>query len=75
MEGVAEEEAEPRARVGAGVDDELAGDDPDRLGDQEARDERDQELPRGPALRSGGCNGRHSAIQLRLAGRRKRSYH
>ena len=40
-------------RVGAGIDDELARDDPDRLGDQKARDERDQELPGRPALR--GC--------------------
>src|SRR5690349_1415899 len=40
VQRVAEEEAEPRAGIGTRLDDQLAGDDPQRLGDDQARHQR-----------------------------------
>ena len=75
MQRVAEEEPEPGAGVGARRDDQLAGDDPDRLRDEEAREKRDEQMPGRPALRRRRGGGRHRLIQRCLASRRKGSYH
>jgi hypothetical protein len=57
VERVAEEEAEPGTGVGAGLDDELARDDPERLGDDEAGEERNEEVPGGVARAGSGRDG------------------
>src|SRR6476659_9429825 len=61
MQGVAEEEAEPRPGVGARLDDQLAGDDSQRLRDDEAREQRDEQVPERALLRRDGRGGcRHA---------------
>jgi len=64
VEGVAEDQLEPRARIRARRDNKLACDNPKRLRDEQAADERDEQVP-GRALFGGGGGRRHRTIEPR----------
>ena len=64
VQRVAEEEPEPGAWVRSWRDDELPRDDPERLGNDQAGEERNEEVPGGSSCgRSGGRGRRHGTIQ------------